>query len=313
MNANASIATTAIPAPQRQSRVRFFLIGGYCLFGTLFLALSVYGFDYYTLSAAERPLSAKYDLLRPSGAIGLKLGIFGLLMFFGIFLYPIRKRWKWLSRQGSAKNWLDAHVLLGLTAPLVIAFHASFKFRGVAGMAFWIMAAVALSGVIGRYLYAQIPRSLSTAELSFKESQELQEKLMRQLAEQRVVAPQGLRGLFRLPTPQRVKELPVVVALAYMLSLDVMRPFHVARLRQRALGWSGGLSTLGGLLPSGNAELEKVIHTAREQASLAKRVLFLSRSQQVFHLWHVVHRPFSYSFAVLACIHIGVVLLLGYM
>jgi len=26
-----------------------------------------------------------------------------------------------------------------------------------------------------------------------------------------------------------------------------------------------------------------------------------------------VHRPFSYSFAVLACIHIGVVLLLGYM
>jgi hypothetical protein len=313
MNANATLATPALAAPSARRRFRFFLIGGYCLAGTVFLALSLYGFDYYTLGVAQRPLSPKYDLLKPSGAIGLKLGIAGLAMFFAIFLYPIRKRWKWLSRQGSARNWLDAHVLLGLTAPLVIAFHASFKFRGIAGMAFWIMAAVALSGVVGRYLYGQIPRSLNTAELSLRESQELQEKLMRQLAAQRVISPEQLRPLFRLPSPQRVSELPAAVALGYMLALDLVRPFHVARLRQRALGWGGALRTVGGLLPSGNAQIEGVIHGAREQAALAKRILFLSRSQQVFHLWHVVHRPFSYSFAVLACIHVGVVLLLGYM
>jgi hypothetical protein len=39
---------------------------------------------------------------------------------------------------------------------------------------------------------------------------------------------------------------------------------------------------------------------------------FLERVQQVFHLWHVVHRPFSYSFVALVAIHITVVLLLGY-
>ncbi len=313
MNANVTIATSALPAQRQRSRFRFFLIGGYCLAGTLFLALSLYGFGYYTLSAAQRPLSAKYDLLRPSGAIGLKLGILGLAMFFAIFLYPIRKRWKWLSRQGSARNWLDAHVLLGLTAPLVIAFHASFKFRGIAGMAFWIMAAVALSGVVGRYLYAQIPRSLNTAELSLKESQDLQEKLTRQLAAQRFISPQHLRPLFRLPSAERVKQMPAIFALAYMLALDLVRPLHIASLRRRALGWSGLFSSLGGLLPGSNAQIEGVIRIAREQAALSKRILFLSRSQQVFHLWHVVHRPFSYSFAVLACIHIGVVLLLGYM
>ena len=313
MNANLTVAAPALPTQTKRSWQRFFLIGGYCLAGTLFLALSLYGFDYYTLGAAQRPLSPKYDLLKPSGAIGLKLGILGVAMFFAIFLYPIRKRWKWLSRQGSARNWLDAHVLLGLTAPLVIAFHASFKFRGIAGMAFWIMAAVALSGVVGRYLYGQIPRSLNTAELSLKESQELQEKLTRYLTSQRLISPAHLRPLFRLPSPQRVSELPALVALVYMLALDCVRPFHVARLRQRALGWSGVFTTLGGLLPSGNAAIEQVVRTAREQAALSKRILFLSRSQQVFHLWHVVHRPFSYSFAVLACIHIGVVLMLGYM
>jgi hypothetical protein len=313
MNANATLVTSAVPAPRTRSRLRFFLIGGYCLAGTLFLALSLYGFDYYTLSAGQRPLSPKYDLLKPSGGIGLKLGMLGLAMFFAIFLYPIRKRWKWLSRQGSARNWLDAHVLLGLSAPLVIAFHASFKFRGIAGMAFWIMAAVALSGVVGRYLYGQIPRSLSAAELSLKESQEVMENLVRQLAAQRVLSLRQLQPLFRLPSPQQVSQLSAPLALAYMLAMDLVRPVHIIRLRQRALGWGGMLSSVGGLLPGRSPEIESVIRLAREQAALSKRILFLSRSQQVFHLWHVVHRPFSYSFAVLACIHIGVVLLLGYM
>jgi hypothetical protein len=29
-------------------------------------------------------------------------------------------------------------------------------------------------------------------------------------------------------------------------------------------------------------------------------------------LWHVVHRPFSYAFAILAIVHISLVLYMGY-
>jgi hypothetical protein len=32
----------------------------------------------------------------------------------------------------------------------------------------------------------------------------------------------------------------------------------------------------------------------------------------VFHLWHVVHKPFSYAFAVLAILHIVLQFALGY-
>ena len=94
-------------------------------------------------------------------------------MFLAIFLYPLRKRWAWLGAQGSSRHWLDIHVLMGLTAPFIIAFHSTLKFKGIAGMAFWIMFAVSVSGVVGRYLYAQIPRRVTTAELSMKELQEL--------------------------------------------------------------------------------------------------------------------------------------------
>jgi hypothetical protein len=97
-----------------------------------------------------------------------------------------------------------------------------------------------------------------------------------------------------------------------MLLLDVMRPFRIARLRNRALRGSEHIMTLGGLLATRHPELERAISVAREEAALSKRILFLSRTQQVFHLWHVVHKPFSYTFAVLVLLHIGVVLTMGF-
>ena len=313
MSANAAVATAAIPAQRSQDRGhRIRLVTGYVIAIGLTLAITVYGFSYYMLSQADRPFSSKHVLLRPSGALGLKFGFLGLAMFLVIFLYPLRKRWMWLGRQGNAKHWLDFHVLLGLWAPFVIAFHASFKFRGFAGMAFWIMLAVSLSGIIGRYLYSQIPRSLTTAEVSRRELQDRQETLAVQLKQQKLLPESDLRLLLKLPSEDRVAKLPMLVALVSMMAFDVMRVFRIAKLRRHALVLGERLSTLGGFMPTRHYELEHAISLAREEAATAKRILFLERAQQVFHLWHVVHKPFSYSFAMLALIHIGVVIAMGY-
>lgn len=276
------------------------------------LAIFFYGFDYYKLAAMDRPFSPKHHLLRPSGPIGLYLGFMGVALFVGIFLYPIRKHWSWLGQIGSTRHWLDIHILMGLTAPCIIAFHSTLKFKGIAGMAFWIMFAVSASGVVGRYLYGQIPRKVTTAELSRKELQELQESLSQQLAEQRLLPEADLRALLRLPDADRVDRLPILIALPYMMILDLVRMFGVARLRRHALTMGESLRTFFGFFPTHHPELEKAIHAAAEEASLSKRLLFLSRSQKVFHLWHVVHKPFSYAFAVLALLHIGLQFVLGY-
>ena len=312
MSANATVVTavTATQVSDRAHRSR--VAAAYLLFLTLIAALTVYGFDYYTLSAADRPFSAKHAALRPSGVIGIKLGILGVMMFLIIFLYPLRKRWPWLMRKGVSKHWLDYHVVLGVAAPFVIAFHSSFKFRGFAGLAFWIMFAVSLSGIIGRYLYAQIPHTLSTAELTRKELQERQQQLSDKLQSQKLITQADLQALRRMPSAEKVEQLSMVTALGYMFALDFARTMGIAKLRRRSLGAGEILATLGGLRTSGNCELERAISAARDEAALAKRVLFLSRSQQVFHLWHVVHKPFSWSFAILALIHIIVVINLGY-
>jgi hypothetical protein len=97
-----------------------------------------------------------------------------------------------------------------------------------------------------------------------------------------------------------------------MMILDAVRVLRIAGVRRYALSFGETIFTLGGLFPTGHVELERAIGAAREEAAMAKRVLFLARSKQVFHLWHVVHKPFSYSFALLALIHIGVVFMMGF-
>jgi len=291
---------------------RFRLLVGYMLAIALIVGITAYGFDYYAAGASDRPFMAKHALLKPSGRIGIKLGMLGFGMFLVIFLYPLRKRWAWLGRQGISRHWLDFHVLLGLSAPFVIALHSSFKFHGFAGIAFWIMLGVSLSGVVGRYLYGQIPRRVNAAELSRKELQELQDKLAQQLTGQKFLREADVRSALRLPAQETVDYLPAPVALVYMFLLDLLRPLRIARLRAGALHGTEYLTTLGGLLPTRHRELERAIAVAREEANLSKRILFLSRTQQVFHLWHVAHKPFSYTFAVLALFHIVVVFMMGY-
>jgi hypothetical protein len=296
--------------PERGHRMRVLLAWLAAL--AIVLVIGGYGLNYYALSAADRPFSPKHDALRPSGSIGIKLGMFGVLLFFLIYLYPLRKKWGWLARQGNSRHWLDFHVVLGTLAPVIVAFHATFKFGNIAGMAFWSMLAVTLSGFVGRYLYAQVPRNLNAAELTIKEMTEIEESMRREMAAQNLSLGKRLEKLYDLPAPQDVKRLPMLVALVYMMLIDVRRPFRVSLLRLESAGFASWVGSLFGLLRSRDAKLEHAIGVAQKQAKLSKRILFLSRTAQVFRLWHVVHRPFSYAFAVLALLHICLALYMGY-
>jgi len=312
MSASASVRTAILTRDdgERGHRIRLFLAWVTAL--AFILVVGGYGFNYYTLSAAQRPFSPKHELLRPSGPIGIKLGMLGVLMFFLIYLYPLRKKWGWLGRQGNSRHWLDFHIVLGTAAPVIIAFHSSFKFGNIAGMAFWSMLMVTLSGFVGRYLYAQIPRSLNAAELSMKEIHDKEEALKREIEEQRATFGFSVEALYQLPSAADVAKTPAIASLLSMFLIDFKRPFKTSMVRLQQAGFGPWLFSLFGLLPTRDQKLERALRVAQKQASLSKSVLFLSRTQRVFQLWHVIHRPFSYAFAILAILHIGIALFMGY-
>jgi hypothetical protein len=293
----------AIPdAPKIHRRL---MMGISALGIALAVALAIYGADYYALAQAQRPFSPKHHLLKPSGLVGINLGFLGVLLFCGIFVYPLRKRWSWLQRLGQSKHWMDFHVVMGIAAPVCIAFHSSFKFSGLAGIAFWVMLAVAISGLVGRYLYAQIPRRLVAGEISIKVLGEV-------LQHQKMIGQHDLQALLHVPPPENVARWPMAVAVVRMIAVDIARPFRIAALRLRYMSPRDALASCAGLRRGNNLHLEWVIGLARQQAIVRKRTAFLARAEQVFCLWHVVHKPFSYAFAILALLHIAVAMIMGF-
>lgn len=296
--------------PERGHKIRVML--AWYLAVAVVLVIAGYGYDYYLLGAEQRPFSPKHQFLRPSGTVGIKLGMTGVFLFLLIYLYPLRRYWGWLGSLGNSKHWLDFHVVMGATAPVIIAFHSSFKFSNIAGMAFWSMLCVTISGFVGRYLYSQIPRSLNAAELTLKELEDWENRMRRELAAQKLGLGSRMEAIFKLPDAKAVAEASMVSTVFWMVFIDFKQMFRVSLLRLQATGFGSWLGAYGGLGSTRDTQLEKAILVARRQAALSKRILFLSRTQQVFHMWHVVHRPFSYAFAILAILHISLALFMGY-
>jgi hypothetical protein len=170
-----------------------------------------------------------------------------------------------------------------------------------------------LSGIIGRYLYSQIPRSLTAAELSLTELHLSEQELSEALLQQSVYSAEQLKRAMHVPSAEHIKQIGALHAVGEMLVLDVGLTFRVAGLRRAPSTLGRKIRSFGGLFSSGDTEIEHIVRLVRQKASLSKRVVFLGQTQKVFHLWHVIHRPFSYAFAVLAIIHIAVVMGLGFM
>jgi len=229
------------------------------------------------------------------------LGVAGACLFLLVLLYPLRQRWPWLARQVNPRHWLDLHILFGLTAVAAITFHSSFKLRGIVGVAYWIMLAVVFSGIVGRYLYNQIPRRLDAAEMSLREIEEASARQRVDLEELAGAWGGGLAARLRLPRTEEVREMSLPRVLWLLVYLDLKRVLLV---------WMLGCAA--GALWTANLEMRLANRTMRKQAALAKKVLFLTQTRRLFRLWHVVHLPFAGAFALLSALHIIVVLLLGF-
>ena len=119
---------------------------------------------------AERPFREDYGTMKPSGNYSHGLGIVGSLMIIiGVTTYSTRKRVRRLWNIGRLSLWLEFHIFLCLLGPILVVYHTTFKAGGIASITLWTMLSVVASGVIGRFLYVQIPRNMKGAELTEQE------------------------------------------------------------------------------------------------------------------------------------------------
>ncbi|MGK0484030.1 MAG: thioredoxin reductase (NADPH) [Planctomycetota bacterium] len=141
----------------------------------LTLAFAIYHRDYYGLPAFERPASLKHDLLRPGRGLGLWLGIASISLVAVNLAYLIRRAPAFAAKFagwpiGSLKVWMTSHVATGVLAFLFALLHAAMAPRNTVGShALWALLALLVTGSIGRYLYAWVPRAANGRELEIDE------------------------------------------------------------------------------------------------------------------------------------------------
>jgi len=101
-----------------------------------------------------------------AGALfGHSIGIFGfILMLMTEVLYSFRKRTRNAS-WGKMSSWLQFHIFTGLVGPYMVLLHTSWKFNGLAGATTLLTVIIVFSGVIGRYIYTRIPRTMDGLEI----------------------------------------------------------------------------------------------------------------------------------------------------
>ncbi len=243
--------------------------------------LSYVGYSYYQLPIEERFYHPQYDWFKPSGTFGHGLGIVGtLLIVVGVALYIARKNYGFLERQIRIKYLLEFHIFLCTLGPIMVLFHTSFKFGGIVSISFWSMVAVVASGVIGRFIYIQIPRNISGKDLDKKELEEMQAQLRNQLTSQIAFTDAELALLQRTTNGDKhsTKKL-----------LDLLKSKAVPR-----------------------QTLKKVKSLIQQERVLSARIRNLARMQKLFGYWHVAHKPFALIMLVFALIHVGVTLAFGY-
>jgi len=146
------------------------------------VGLGYVGYSFYNLPVEERYFHPDYALLKPSGLLGHGYGIIGtLLILVGVFSYMARKRIKIFSHNGVLKYWLEFHIFLCTLGPVLILYHTSFKFGGIVSVSFWSLVAVVASGIIGRFIYLQIPHTIDGRELSWVEVMAMKNELGEEL------------------------------------------------------------------------------------------------------------------------------------
>ncbi|MGE3164944.1 MAG: hypothetical protein AB7O52_08560 [Planctomycetota bacterium] len=260
--------------------------------------LLIAGLPYYRLGIGPRTFHHLHAALRPSGTIGLSLGLVGTLVMLLGLSYLVRKALVKRVRSTTLPGWLRFHIVAGLVGPALVLFHTAFRPTSAMGLAALVaLAVVVASGVLGRYLLVLVPRTFQGREL---ELSVVQQRLVvyRQKLELLGLRPRRLESSVGVAHGPRLFGFGIALVRVFYGDWQDRREFKnlKASLRTR--------------------------HVARDEARRI-RILFrrlhrerqwLVRSRELRQLvgaWRFGHRWFTVVLLAAVAFHVGIALRYG--
>lgn len=258
------------------------------------------GMPYYRLGLEDRVYHPDHALLKPSGLIGHGVGIAGsLCMIIGMASYMIRKRYRYFSRLGLLKHWLEFHIFLCTLGPVLVLFHTSYKFGGLVAISFWSMVAVFFSGIVGRFIYLQIPHTIEGQELSLSEVKEMKTD----------VAGMVRRNYNLDEENYNILADSVKRKVALYHNNPATGYFHKYAEDRRSVRKVKDVLKRN-QLPG--TDFKMILSLVKNDIKLNRKIERLDTMQNLFKYWHVAHLPFALVMLIIMFIHVAVTIAFGY-
>jgi len=163
------------------------------------------------------------------------------------------------------------------------------------------MVLVVLSGVIGRFIYVQIPRTIQGKELSIQELNNLKaeesQKVRRVLSEDTM----ALSEFEKMASTDRYKNFQLTHAIGFFI-----KDFFNIRKVLNQLNQNLMLKSIP------KSERDEILKAANAEIIIARRIGLLRTFHKLFHYWHIAHLPFAITMFVIMLIHVAVTIIFGY-
>lgn len=297
---DASLRKPAEPVVEKGTGLTKALAIGFAL-SLCALAFALWHSDYYFLERSERAANAKHAFLRSGRGVGLWLGIGATVLIAVNLLYLVRRSPRFRFQIGSLRAWMTSHVATGILALLCAMLHGAMSPRDtVGGHAFLALAVLLVTGAIGRYFYAYLPRAANGREL---EIEEVKLKLDRMIES-------WDRG-------QRAYVLRVQSRLASLIQSQQWRSSLLGRAIALVRGERELKAVLADLAREGEREgipadrVHETLHLARHAHRTALAAAHYEDLRALLGGWRYLHRWIAVLMVLLIVLHVVYVLTYG--
>lgn len=243
---------------------------------------------------------------RAEDGLGYWLGLVGGVIMLLAYIYSMRKHIPGMRHIGALGRWLRIHIVFGIVGPFLILPHTTFKFESLNGtIAFFSMAIVFLSGVIGRYLYSKVHFGLDGRKAELRELTEI----LGLYDKERISVLSAVE-----PIRERLVQYErIVLGQEYGL-IPALRALMITQLGGYTLYFSLSRKLRQYLLPfaereNWNATQMKMAekHTRKMLRTYMKALMEVSKFKaydQLFVLWRMVHVPLLFLLFISGVLHV---------
>ena len=247
------------------------------------------------------------EIFVPGEGVGYKLGIAGGISMLVLLLYPMAKRSNWMGFQKNSITWLRTHMVLGTLGPMLIFYHSNFSLGAVnSNVALFSMIIVAISGVIGRFIYTRVHKGMSYTKLDLgsllAKSSRLLADVGQDVGPNSAAVAQEMADFAEKAVPKSQNIIPNLVAALTM-------PYRKSAARYRIMAELRKAIRKASLAENWSRDVEKTkLAAARldvlEFLTCVSKASQLSFWERMFSMWHVLHVPFFFLLLVSGVIHV---------